>query len=208
MVKVPKIIKKIFFNQIWGIPNKENKVYLTFDDGPTPIVTEWVLEVLAKEKIKATFFCIGDNIRKNPAIFQKILYSGHTIGNHTYNHLKGWKTSTKKYLENIDKCQSEILNQHPNYSSKFFRPPYGKIKLHQSILLRKKGYKIIMWDVLSKDYNTEISDKKCFENTKKTVSGSIIVFHDSLKAENKLKNTLPQTIAFLKEKGFTFDTIN
>lgn len=208
MVKVPKIIKKIFFNQIWDIPNKENKVYLTFDDGPTPIVTEWVLEVLAKEKIKATFFCIGDNIRKNPAIFQKILYSGHTIGNHTYNHLKGWKTSTKKYLENIDKCQSEILNQHPNYSSKFFRPPYGKIKLHQSILLRKKGYKIIMWDVLSKDYNTEISDKKCFENTKKTVSGSIIVFHDSLKAENKLKNTLPQTIAFLKEKGFTFDTIN
>lgn len=208
MVKVPKIIKKIFFNQIWCIPNKENKVYLTFDDGPTPIVTEWVLEVLAKENIKATFFCIGDNIRKNPAIFQKILYSGHTIGNHTYNHLKGWKTSTKKYLENIDKCQSEILNQHPNYSSKIFRPPYGKIKLHQSILLRKKGYKIIMWDVLSKDYNTEISDKKCFENTKKTVSGSIIVFHDSLKAENKLKNTLPQTIAFLKEKGFTFDTIN
>ncbi|MFC4739306.1 polysaccharide deacetylase family protein [Flavobacterium ponti] len=207
MVKVPKIIKKLFFNQVWEIPNKENKIYLTFDDGPTPKVTEWVLDILEKENIKATFFCIGNNIEKHPEIFKRILKEGHSIGNHTFNHLKGWKTATKNYIENVDLCENEI-NKLASISYKLFRPPYGKISLIQSIQLRKKGFKIIMWDVLSKDYDQTISPEKCFENIKITTSGSIVVFHDSLKAQKNLEYSLPKAIKFLKEKGFTFETIN
>jgi peptidoglycan/xylan/chitin deacetylase (PgdA/CDA1 family) len=207
MVKVPKIIKKLFFNQIWEIPNKENKIYLTFDDGPTPKVTECVLDILEKENIKATFFCIGNNIEKHPEIFKRILKEGHSIGNHTFNHLKGWKTATKNYIENVDLCENEI-NKLASISYKLFRPPYGKISLIQSKLLRKKGFKIIMWDVLSKDYDQTISPEKCFENIKTITSGSIVVFHDSLKAQKNLEYSLPKAIKFLKEKGFTFETIN
>jgi peptidoglycan-N-acetylglucosamine deacetylase len=207
--KVPKIIKKIFFNQVWDIPNNENKIYLTFDDGPTPEVTKWVLEILEKENIKATFFCIGKNIEKHPEIFKKTIEAGHVIGNHTFNHLKGWKTSTKKYLEDVDYCDSIIQNSSiDNPKTTLFRPPYGKIKLLQSILLRKKGFKIIMWDVISEDYDQDISPEKCLENTKKSTSGSIIVFHDSIKAQKNLEYTLPKAITFFKNKGFVFDTIN
>lgn len=210
MIKAPKIIKKIFYNQVWDIPNIENKIYLTFDDGPTPEVTEWVLAILKKEDIKATFFCIGNNIEKNPELFKKTIEEGHSIGNHTFNHLKGWKTSTKKYLENVDLCHSIIQNSSiNNHKSIIFRPPYGKISLVQSILLRKKGFKIIMWDVLSKDYDQNIAPEDCLINTvTNTTSGSIIVFHDSLKAKVNLEYTLPKAIKTLKEKGFKFDTIN
>jgi peptidoglycan/xylan/chitin deacetylase (PgdA/CDA1 family) len=209
MVKVPKFIKKIFFNQVWDIPNAENKIYLTFDDGPTPLITEWVLGILKKENIKATFFCIGKNIEKHPEIFNKIIEDGHSIGNHTFNHLKGWKTTSKEYLENIDLCSSIIQKTAKNnLQSSLFRPPYGKIKPIQTKLLRKKGFKIIMWDILSKDYDQTISPKKCLENTKKTTSGSILVFHDSLKAQKNLEYTLPKAIKFFKKKGFIFDSIN
>jgi peptidoglycan/xylan/chitin deacetylase (PgdA/CDA1 family) len=209
MVKVPKFIKKIFYNQVWDIPNAENKIYLTFDDGPTPLITEWVLGILKKENIKATFFCIGNNIEKHPEIFNKIIEDGHSIGNHTFNHLKGWKTTSKEYVENIDLCSSIIQKSTKNnLQSSLFRPPYGRIKPMQTKLLRKKGFKIIMWDILSKDYDQTISPKKCLENTKKTTSGSILVFHDSLKAQKNLQYTLPKAIKFLKEKGFIFDSIN
>ena len=210
MIKVPKIIKKIFYNQVWNIPNIENKIYLTFDDGPTPEVTEWILAILKKEDIKATFFCIGNNIEKYPELFKKIIEEGHSIGNHTFNHLKGWKTSTKKYLENVDLCDSIIQNSSiDNLKSIIFRPPYGKIGLIQSILLRKKGFKIIMWDILSKDYDQSTTPKNCLINTiTNTTSGSIIVFHDSLKARVNLEYTLPKAIKILKEKGFKFDMIN
>ena len=210
MIKVPKIIKKIFYNQVWNIPNIENKIYLTFDDGPTPEVTEWILAILKKEDIKATFFCIGNNIEKYPELFKKIIEEGHSIGNHTFNHLKGWKTSTKKYLENVDLCDSIIQNSSiDNLKSIIFRPPYGKIGLIQSILLRKKGFKIIMWDILSKDYDQSTTPKNCLINTiTNTTSGSIIVFHDSLKARVNLEYTLPRAIKILKEKGFKFDMIN
>jgi peptidoglycan/xylan/chitin deacetylase (PgdA/CDA1 family) len=209
MVKVPKFIKKIFYNQVWDIPNAENKIYLTFDDGPTPLITEWVLGILKKENIKATFFCIGNNIEKHPEIFNKIIEAGHSIGNHTFNHLKGWKTTSIKYVENIDLCSSIIQKSAKNnLQSSLFRPPYGKIKPKQTKLLRAKGFKVIMWDVLSKDYDQTISPEKCLENTKKTTSGSILVFHDSLKAKKNLQYTLPKTIRFLKEKGFIFDSIN
>jgi peptidoglycan/xylan/chitin deacetylase (PgdA/CDA1 family) len=204
--KVPKIIKKIFHNQVWEIPNTEKKIYLTFDDGPTPQITEWVLNLLEKENIKATFFCIGNNIEKHPEIFKKIISSGHSLGNHTFNHLQGWKTPEEEYIKNVDLCKMEMDNSSTEKSI-LFRPPYGKIRPNQSKSLRKKGYKIIMWDVLSKDYDSNTSPEECLKHVKKTKTGSIIVFHDSLKAWKNLEYTLPKAIAFLKSEGFLFDRI-
>lgn len=201
-VKTNSLIKAIFSNYIWDMPNTENKIYLTFDDGPTPEITEWVLEELHKYNAKACFFCIGNNIEKHPEIFQKVIDQGHSIGNHTFDHLNGWKTSTKEYLENSIQW-SIVSDQSPN--CKLFRPPYGKIKASQSRKLRQLGYKIIMWDVLSADYDTAITPKKCLENVLQNVtSGSIIVFHDSVKAYPNLKYTLPKVLKCLKEKGFIF----
>jgi len=210
-IKTNTLIKKIFSNYVWDIPNTENKIYLTFDDGPTPEITEWVLEELKKYNAKATFFCIGSNIEKYPEIFEKVIDGVHSIGNHTFNHLNGWKTSTEKYLENTKLCEDSILNLKSaicNLQYKLFRPPYGKIKPSQSKKLRQLGYKIIMWDVLSADFDTTISPEKCLENVLKNVkSGSIIVFHDSAKAFSNLEYTLPKTLEYLKEKGFEFDVI-
>ena len=205
-IKTPALIKRLFSNQVWDIPNSENKIYLTFDDGPTPEVTEWVLNILKLYNIKATFFCIGKNIEKYPEIFNKIQENGNIVGNHTFNHLNGWKTSTKEYLKNVE-LLSNVLNPKSQISN-LFRPPYGKIKPSQSKKLRELGYKIIMWDILSADFDKTISKHKCLENaTKKVTSGSIIVFHDSKKAFKKLKYALPKTIEILKEKGYQFDTI-
>ena len=208
MIKVPKIIKLLFFNQVWNIPNSENTIYLTFDDGPTPEITERVLEILDKHHIKATFFCIGDNVRKHPEIVQKILSKQHSVGNHTYSHLKGWKTPTKTYISNSEACEIKLNSLFKIRNSKLFRPPYGKITPWQSYKLRKLGYKIIMWDVLSKDYDASISAEKCYENVIQNVSsGSIIVFHDSNKAKDNVLNSLEKTIETLKSKGFNFEKI-
>jgi len=208
MIKVPKIIKLLFFNQVWNIPNSENTIYLTFDDGPTPEITERVLEILDKHQIKATFFCIGDNVRKHPEIVQKILSKQHSVGNHTYSHLKGWKTPTKTYISNSEACEIKLNSLFKIRNSKLFRPPYGKITPWQSYKLRKLGYKIIMWDVLSKDYDASISAEKCYENVIQNVSsGSIIVFHDSNKAKDNVLNSLEKTIETLKSKGFKFEKI-
>ena len=204
-VKTHYFIKRIFPNYIWDIPNDENKVFLTFDDGPTPEITEWTLDQLKKYNAKATFFCIGNNIEKHPAIFQKIIDEKHAIGNHTFNHLKGWKTANEKYFENVKKCSVFSPDSYRECSEKqeLFRPPFGKIKLSQSKELRKLGYKIIMWDIISYDFDKNTSKEKCLENVLKNVqSGTIIVFHDSIKAEQNLKYVLPKTLAFLKEKGF------
>lgn len=206
-VKTNRFVKWIFPKYVWDIPNKENKVFLTFDDGPTPEITEWTLEQLNRFDAKATFFCIGDNIEKYPEIFQKAIREGHAIGNHTFNHLKGWKTENERYLENVKNCDASIRNQ--NTETRLFRPPYGKIKPSQSKVLRKSGYKIIMWDVISFDFDTSISKEECLENVLKNVrSGSVIVFHDSVKAEQNLKYALPKTLEFLKEKGFTCEKID
>ena len=184
------------------------KKFSSFDDGPTPEITEWVLGELRNYNAKATFFCIGDNIRKYPAIFQKVLAENHSIGNHTFNHLKGWKTPTEDYIENAKLCQSEIENQKSEIRN-LFRPPYGKIKSSQAKILRKMGYKIIMWDVISFDFDQTISREKCLENVLKNVeSGSIIVFHDSKKAWKNLEYVLPKTLKFLNEKGFTCEKID
>ncbi|MFY7936266.1 MAG: polysaccharide deacetylase family protein [Flavobacterium sp.] len=208
MIKVPKIIKLLFFNQVWNIPNTENSIYLTFDDGPTPEITERVLEILDNHHIKATFFCIGDNVRKHSEIVQKIISKQHSVGNHTYSHLKGWKTSTKSYISNTEACEIKLNSLFKIRNSKLFRPPYGKITPWQSYKLRKLGYKIIMWDVLSKDYDASISAEKCYENVIKNVSsGSIIVFHDSNKAKENVLNSLEKTIETLKNKGFNFEKI-
>lgn len=207
LVKTNYFVKKIFPNYIWDIPNHENKVFLTFDDGPTQEITEWTLEQLKKYDAKATFFCIGNNIEKYPDIFRKIMQAEHAIGNHTFNHLKGWKTTTETYIENVALCQSQIPNPKSQILN-LFRPPYCKIKSSQSKILRKLGYKIIMWDVLSYDFDKTISPEKCLENVLKNIeSGSIIVFHDSIKAEQNLRYVLPKTLAFLKEKGFVCDKI-
>lgn len=205
-VKTNRIIKWIFPNYVWDIPNDAKKVFLTFDDGPTPEITEWVLEQLKKYNAKATFFCIGNNIEKYPELFQKTIAEGHAIGNHTFNHLKGWKTSTEDYIENVKLFETK----NPKLVTRnLFRPPYGKIKPSQSKRLRKLGYKIIMWDVLSRDYDQTISATQCLENGLPNVkTGSIIVFHDSLKAEHNLKYVLPKTLEFLKENGFVCDKID
>ena len=207
-VKTNYVIKRIFPNYVWDIPNRENKIYLTFDDGPTPEITEWTLEQLKKYDAKATFFCIGNNIEKHPDIFQKIIDDNHAVGNHTFNHLKGWETDTNEYVENTRRCSLLMREKGKGISDKgdtfeFFRPPYGKIKTSQSRTLRRLGYKIIMWDVLSRDFDQTITPEKCLDNVLQHIEcGSIIVFHDSVKAAQNLKYVLPKTLTFLKEKGF------
>lgn len=222
-VKTNRFVKWLFPNYVWDIPNNERKVFITFDDGPTPEITEWVLEQLKEYHAKATFFCIGNNIEKHPKIFQKIIADGHSIGNHTYTHLNGWKTSTNDYVENTKKCTATITNifpttdtQQPTTSKinpktknqQLFRPPYGKIKPSQSKILRKLGYKIILWDVISYDFDLKTTPENCLANVLKNITpGSIIVFHDSVKAEKNLKYVLPKTLEFLKVKGFVCSSI-
>lgn len=205
-IKTNAIIKRIFSNYIWEIPNSNNNIYLTFDDGPTPEITEWVLDELDKHSAKATFFCIGKNIVAQPALFKKIIDKGHAIGNHTFNHLNGWKTTTKDYLNNIVLCEQSIINHKIN--SKIFRPPYGRINSIQSKKLRKQGYKIIMWDVLSADFDQSITNEKCVKNVVVNIKpGSIIVFHDSHKAFNNLKYALPKVLDFIDKNNFNYEII-
>ncbi len=199
LVSPPKLIRSVFSNLTWNIKNETRNIYLTFDDGPIPETTPWVLEKLRKYNVKATFFCIGDNVRKYPKLFQQIIQEGHAVGNHTFNHLDGWKTCNRNYIENIKKAQNLI-------NTELFRPPYGKIKPSQMHLLR--NYHIVMWDVLSMDYDRNISPKKCLANVlANTKQGSIIVMHDSLKAEKNMKFVLEYGIEILLESGFIFDKI-
>ncbi len=202
LVKTPNMIPKLFRNHIWCFPTKKKVLYLTFDDGPTPEITEWVLDTLKQYNAKATFFCIGKNIEQNPKIFQKIIEQGHAIGNHTYNHEKGWETANIEYLDSILKTEKLIQK------SKIFRPPYGKIKPSQTKLLIEHNYKVIMWSVLSGDFDSEITSEKCLNNVlKNTEKGSVIVFHDSIKAFEKLQIVLPQILAYFSKKGYVFKKI-
>lgn len=206
-IKTNGIIKALFTGFLWDVKNRDNKIYLTFDDGPIPEVTEWVLDVLQQHNIKATFFCIGHNIEANPAIFKKIIAAGHAVGNHTYNHVNGWKTGNDTYYENQAACRDTIARYH-SAGTKLFRPPYGKIKGAQARKLRQEGYKLIMWDVLSADFDRAITPQQCLENViNNTRSGSIIIFHDSIKASDNLKYALPKAIVHLKQQGFIFDTL-
>lgn len=214
LVKTPLLLKKIYPSSLlWNHARKSKVIYLTFDDGPIAIVTPWVLKTLKNFNAKATFFCIGENITKNPEIFTQLKTDGHAIGNHTYNHLKGWITDDETYLDNISQCQ-QLTQTH------LFRPPYGRIKLSQikKLVMRTKfegwpsqysilntQYSITMWDVLSGDFDTKLAPEKCLKNViKHTENGSIVVFHDSLKAWERLEYTLPKALQHWTEKGFEF----
>lgn len=200
LAKTPNAIKRTLRSLVWNIPNKTNTIYLTFDDGPTPEITEWVLNELEKHQIPATFFVVGNNVEKHPEIVKAILAKGHKIGNHTQHHLNGWKSKTANYLADVAKCQDLV-------KSKLFRPPYGRIKNTQ-IRKLKLAYDIIMWDVLSGDFDQKITPETCVNNVLvNTVPGSIIVFHDSVKAEKNLKASLPIILTELKAKGFQFAII-
>lgn len=200
-VKIPKIIETLFPNFIWEIPSKEKVIYLTFDDGPTPEITDWVLDCLKDYNAKATFFCIGKNVKLHPKIYNRILEENHAIGNHTFNHLKGWKTKKTKYIEDVNKASCYI-------NSALFRPPYGRIKSKQSKVLIDKGFKIVMWSVLSLDWDEKVSENQCYNNViEKSEPGSIIVFHDSEKASRNMMYALPKTLDYFSKKGYTFKRI-
>lgn len=209
--KTPHIIKRLFPNLTWDIATNKKVIYLTFDDGPTSEITHWVLSELKKYNAKATFFCIGKNIIANPDVFRAIIESGNAIGNHTHNHLNGWQKSTKTYLENIDKAQQTIdieIGNKKSEAKNLFRPPYGKIKNGVAKKLLKRDCKIIMWDVLSGDFDRSITKEQCLNNViNNTSEGSIVVFHDSIKASEKLRFVLPKILEHFNKKGYDFEVI-
>ena len=186
----------------WQMPENNRNIYLSFDDGPHPQVTPFVLDQLKDFKAKASFFCIGDNIVKYPKVYERIVNEGHTVGNHTQNHLNGWKSPTTKYLENEAAAANYI-------DSNLFRPPYGKIKRFQAKQLQENlGLKIIMWSVLSGDFDQQILPEKCLQNVLlNTRPGSIVVFHDSEKAWKRLVYALPKVLEYFTEKGYSFEKI-
>ena len=196
----PFFYRMLFPETIWRIPGDKKTVYLTFDDGPIPQVTPWVLDVLDYYEVKATFFCVGDNVSRNPNLFQVIRDRGHQVGNHTMNHVKGMSMSPEKYVRNV-------MNAHDLIQSRLFRPPHGHMLPGQAKLL-KKDFSIIMWDVVTRDYSNKLSGEQVFGNVKRYArNGSIIVFHDSIKAERNLHYALPRTINWLRENGFLFKTL-
>lgn len=199
-VRLPWVIRLLYRKALWRLDTAEKVVYLTFDDGPIPEVTPWVLNLLKKENSKASFFCVGENVQKYPTVFQQLLDHGHSVGNHTFNHMQGLKSDRSNYLSNIEKADKLI-------GSSLFRPPHGFLKASQYRLLLKK-YRIVMWDVLSRDFDKRISANDVYNNVMDFVRpGSIIIFHDSLKAEKNMKEALPKVIRSLKEKGYRFETI-
>lgn len=214
---MPRFIQRLYPERIWAFSRKKNAVYLTFDDGPIPKVTPWVLEELKKHHAKATFFCIGNNINKHPEIFQKTISEGHSVGNHTFNHLNGWKTNTSEYVQNVEKARRCMMDGGRRalsndggigISSELFRPPYGKITSEQAKALQKKGFKIVMWDIVSYDYDGGVSQEECLQNVLKNIRpGSVVVFHDSLKAEKNLRYVLPKVLEFIQEKKWKYSVI-
>ena len=204
-VKTPKILKRLYSGYVWDQydDSDSKKLYLTFDDGPIPDITPWVLETLEIYNAKATFFCIGENIEKHHDVFNQLRNSGHSIGNHTYNHLKGWSTPTDMYLDNWQK--TEVLLEKAGIYTKLFRPPYGKIKRKQARPLLKNGHRIVMYDVIAYDWDMNISPQQSALNiTNNAQSGSIIVFHDSLKAEKNLRYALPEVLTHFTKLGYEF----
>ncbi|MFB6455523.1 polysaccharide deacetylase family protein [Chitinophaga sp. Hz27] len=198
LTKTPGILKAIYSSCIWNMPASSNSIYLTFDDGPHPEATPFVLDQLKKYDAKATFFCIGKNVIEYPEIYQRILEEGHSTGNHTHNHLNGWKTSTDKYIENILQARQYI-------DSPLFRPPYGKITPFEIRMLKKKipGAKVIMWDILSGDFDVDINGEACVQNVVfKLNPGAIVVFHDSTKAWSRLSYALPRVLEFCKKQKY------
>jgi peptidoglycan/xylan/chitin deacetylase (PgdA/CDA1 family) len=210
-VRTPYIIKKLFPQLIWDLPNAENKVYLTFDDGPHPEITPWILEQLKKYDAKATFFCLGENVKKYPEIIEQILKEGHQIGNHGYAHLNGWETDNDNYLQDYLKCQ-DLLKQVTNSDNNIFRPAYGKVKKYQ--ILRIKSHisnhksEIINWSLMAGDFDQNQTSAQCFSNLKKVKSGDVVVLHDNEKAWKHLEYCLPKFLEFCNGKNFRLNKID
>jgi len=191
----------------WRIDTPDKELYLTFDDGPIPGPTEFVLDTLARFSAQATFFCIGDNVRKHPDVYRQVLAGNHAAGNHTFNHLNGWKTSRERYIRNINDCSTVLSEQGNNVAehqaTTLFRPPYGRITRGQIQALA--GYRIVMWDVLSVDYDRNLAAESCLRNTIRACRpGSIVVFHDSLKAEKNMSYALPRVLEHFSDAGYIF----
>lgn len=202
--RTPSILPWLYPSLHWRLPAKKKELYLTFDDGPFPGPTEFVLDTLKRYAIKATFFCVGNNIGKYPEIFQRVAAEGHRIGNHTFNHVSGWSLRTSDYLEEISRC--DALLSAAGEQNRLFRPPYGRITFKQIRMLADRP--VIMWDVLTSDYNQKLSPERCRRNTLKAIRpGSIIVYHDSLKAERNLTYSLPGVIDECLTRGYTFSPI-
>ncbi len=199
----PSLLRWFYSDFVWKIPTNEPVIYLTFDDGPIPEITDWVLEQLKMYEAKATFFCIGDNVVKNPEVMQRVVAAGHGVGNHTHNHLNGWKTTDDHfYYDNVQQCQ-QVMPVPTN----LFRPPYGRIKLRQAKPLLP-NYKIVMWDVLTGDFERYLSPEHCLKKTLKyTKAGSIVVMHDSVKAWQNMSYVLPRMLAYFSERGFRFEAL-
>ena len=198
--RTPFFLPIIYPSLLWKVDSSAKDIYLTFDDGPIPGPTEFVLDTLKPFNIKATFFCIGDNVRKHPEEFSKVVGAGHSIGNHTFNHLSGWKTTTSAYADNTELCQNVLP------SKRLFRPPFGRITRSQISALN--DYKIVMWDVLTFDYDRSLDPEKCLRGSLKAVRpGSIIVFHDSLKAEKNLNYVLPRFVDSCLSGGYSFKSL-
>lgn len=206
--KTPALFKYLYPNAIWHGDRGKKQIFLTFDDGPVPGITDYVLDVLSEYKVKATFFCVGENVTKHPSTFERLVREGHAVGNHTYNHLDGWRVNLQVYLDNINHCRDSIINH--GYSSDYFlfRPPYGKIKMGLSNRI-VNNFKIIMWDVLTYDFSPNISAERCLkESIKHTRNGSIVLFHDSRKTIHKLKIVIPKYIAYFLDRNYEFCRID
>lgn len=200
LVHTPQYVQALFPGLTWKMPAGQKTIYLTFDDGPIPEVTPWVLETLRHYQAKATFFCVGDNVRKYPDIYEKVIEEGHSVGNHTLNHLSGWSTENISYFHNIRHCARVV-------HSGLFRPPYGKLRPSQ-IQFLSRHYRIIMWDVLSADFDNDISPEDCFQNViQHAEMGSIVVFHDSLKAQTNLRYALPLVLEHFSKLGYSFSAL-
>ena len=194
------LLRLLFPGATWRMDKKVKAVYLTFDDGPIPEVTPWVLDILDKYDIKATFFMVGDNIRKHPKEFEMVKARGHRLGNHTFNHLKGFEYYTSNYMKNVEKANEYLQTD-------LFRPPHGHMRWPQYIRLRKK-YKIIMWDLVTRDYSKRMNGRQVLNNVKKYArNGSIITFHDSVKSRKNIEYALPRAIEWLKEQGYEFKVL-
>lgn len=201
----PRIVQWLYPGFTWHKSRKEKTIYLTFDDGPVPEITPFVLEQLKEYGAKATFFCVGGNVGRHPEVLQQLQSEGHRIGNHTDHHLKGTHSSVQAYREDVERCRQKL--QEAGIASNLFRPPYGRIRRAQARQLLP-AYEIVMWDVLSADYDRKLSPEKCLQQSiRHTRNGSIVVFHDSVKAWKNVSWVLPRYLAHFASRGYTFKSL-